>query len=171
MTHNIQALISRRSTFVASVRSHPFNLTVELPQSFAMTLCTSEFLEWVTAPGCGGDLPEPNVFECLTPAVVGYAKELSSHGPVAYVETNYWGGLGGQAAIVYLKGTITLPACSQFSDEPPSRNELRSYPINRALTCLGVEETSAIDHFDSLGLGTFRRNRDWLMPPKYLKRH
>jgi hypothetical protein len=174
MTHRIQALLSRRSTFAAGGDTYPFQRIVQLPQDFAMIICTDEFLEGLASCGFAGDLPAPNPFERLTPAVVGYARKLSSHLPVAYLETDYWGGLGGQAAVVFSNGSVALPPCQKRngdSDETPRRMQLRDYPINRALAHLGVEQTSPIDLFDSLGLGTLRSNEDWLSPPEYLRRH
>jgi hypothetical protein len=175
MGHKIEALISLRVTFLANAQRQPSQWLVELPQGFAMTLCAQPFLEWLTAFDYRGELPEPNVFQCLTPAVAGFASEVSRCSSVAYIETEYFGGIGGQAAIVYSGGRIGLAATSKSprrGDISRSiRLEMRDYPINRALAYLGVEQTSPIDLFDSLGLGTFRTNEDWLSPPKYLRRH
>jgi hypothetical protein len=75
----------------------------------------------------------------------------SHHGPVAYVETDYFGGAGGQAAAVWRGGTIWMERRSDGSG-----------PINEALRLLGVRPTPGEDEFDTLGLGRHRSNEDWL---------
>jgi hypothetical protein len=70
---------------------------------------------------------------------------------VAYVETEYFGGEGTQAATVWDRGaTIFGPA------------EAEAGPINQALRRLGVERTAGEDEFDKVGLGRHRRNEDWI---------
>jgi hypothetical protein len=38
------------------------------------------------------------------------AKRLSHAGAVAYIETDYFGGVGGQAAMVWRAGEVVMPA-------------------------------------------------------------
>jgi hypothetical protein len=80
------------------------------------------------------------------------------------VETDYFGGIGTQAAIVWRHSTIYGPYQSATRYE---HDRLISVPaeqraINRALQLLGVQRGTAIDEFDALGLGHYRSIEAWL---------
>ena len=75
---------------------------------------------------------------------------LSTKAPVVYVETEYFGGVGTQAASAYEGGRLR----SRESSEDPG-------PISRALAGLGVEKGDQYDEFDALGLGRHRHTEDW----------
>lgn len=79
------------------------------------------------------------------------APELSEHGPVACVETDYHGEHGVQAATVWENGNVVMP---------PTRAPIG--PINSALRLLGVEARPPYDEFDAIGLGGYRSNERWL---------
>jgi hypothetical protein len=70
---------------------------------------------------------------------------------VAYVETEYFGGDGVQAAAVWEGGAIAF-----------GPRQADAGPINEALRLLGVERTTAQDEFDTVGLGRHRRNEGWI---------
>lgn len=71
---------------------------------------------------------------------------LAARGAFAYIETEYWGGTGGQGAAVFSPGIAPV----HFT-EPTQAN-----PINSALRSLGVRALPGVDEFDTLGLGRFR---------------
>jgi hypothetical protein len=48
-----------------------------------------------------------NQFMFLTPAFEQYLGELSIGGRLAYLETEYWGGTGGQGAAAYENGNFS----------------------------------------------------------------
>lgn len=73
-------------------------------------------------------------------------------GRLAYIETNYFGGTGSQAAAVFAAGAITVRASIPVGREPIGRDG----PINTALRALGVEASAGEDEFDTVGLGRFR---------------
>jgi hypothetical protein len=79
------------------------------------------------------------------------ARELSAHGAVAYVETDYFAGEGLQSSVVWKNHEVVLPARSAAIG-----------PINEALAMLGVGLDGHRDEFDALGLHRFRSNHDWL---------
>jgi len=99
------------------------------------------------------DLPDPPEVEFwkLSGPIVRVALELSQHGPVAYIETDYFGGTGEQAAIVWEDGRVRMPA-----------QQARSGPINEALRLMGVRAGIMRDEFEAVGLGAHRSNDDWL---------
>jgi hypothetical protein len=95
-------------------------------------------------------LPPPVLFLVpLTDAL--WIREVSSAGRVAYIETEYFGGIGEQAAAVWEDGRLIMPATLAPSG-----------PINEALKLLGVQRTATQDEFDVAGLGRHRRTTDWL---------
>lgn len=62
----------------------------------------------------------------------------------AWVETDYFGGMGEQGASIFLKGAV-----EHFPEN-----------INGALKLLGVSKEPGNDLFDSVGLGDFRHNHE-----------
>lgn len=73
-------------------------------------------------------------------------------GHLAYVETEYFGGTGGQAAMAYVDGRQAMS---------PQSSRGGGGPINQALRRIGVERTDAADEFDTIGLGERRSMADY----------
>jgi hypothetical protein len=70
-------------------------------------------------------------------------------GPIAYIETEYFGGVGWQGAAVYSGGeTVMVPGWRE------------SGPIDRALRLIGVKCLLLRDRFQALGLEAYRSNDD-----------
>jgi hypothetical protein len=95
-------------------------------------------------------------FNYLSDQLLGILTDLSSHDIVMYFETEYFGGIGAQGAVVMLHGRpIYGPRSAELG------------PINEALTLLGVEvQPPACDEFDTVGLGRYRSTEDWLAADK-----
>lgn len=83
------------------------------------------------------------------------AAHAAAHGPVAYVEAEYFGGVGEQHAVLWQEGRARV-----FESELPGA-------INTALQGLGAQRTPSSwtddpqDEFDSVGLGRHRSTEDW----------
>jgi hypothetical protein len=73
-------------------------------------------------------------------------------GGLAYVETEYWGGSGGQSAMACVAGRTVAG---------PSRSRGAGGPINAALQAIGVNRTERDDAFDAIGLGHRRSMADY----------
>jgi hypothetical protein len=82
----------------------------------------------------------------LTEALMEIARECSVHGPIAYGETDYFGGAGVQSAAAWIQGKLALPPTTHPAG-----------PINAALHAIGLERGEGLDEFDTLGLGLIRR--------------
>ncbi|GAA3114916.1 hypothetical protein GCM10017687_30150 [Streptomyces echinatus] len=83
----------------------------------------------------------------------------SAAGPVAYVEAEYFGGVGEQRAAVWVDGTLALGPL----DEPTRKRFSRPVsPISQALRRLGARRTLGEDEFEAVGLDSHRNNEDWL---------
>ena len=79
-------------------------------------------------------------------------RELTERSVMAYIETEYFGGQGSQAAVVYYRGE-----CVYGPHQAPIG------PISEALGLLGVV-ANASDHdaFETAGLCRHRSNQDWI---------
>lgn len=74
----------------------------------------------------------------------------SVSGVLAYLETDYFGGHGGQGAVVFENGRERMPPEWAESDT-----------INRALRLIGVRASTSQDEFLVVGLGMVRNNDDF----------
>ncbi|MFG2055288.1 hypothetical protein ACGFI9_14795 [Micromonospora sp. NPDC048930] len=82
----------------------------------------------------------------------------SHQGPVAYLEAEFAGGLGHQAAVVWLGGEVSWGPCFDRALDRPRAE----WPINAALARLGAEPGPWIDPFAELGLHLERDTAGWL---------
>lgn len=97
-------------------------------------------------------LPEAGEFRIALAA-------CSEHGAVAYVEAEYFGGVGTQSAQVWDRGETVLGPLHLAEDEPALA---AGSPISQALRRLGVAKGDHFDEFDAVGLGRHRHTGDWL---------
>ena len=83
----------------------------------------------------------------LTEALMDIAAEVSAgYGPIAYAETDYFGGTGVQSAAAWIQGKLAMPPTTHPAG-----------PINAALHTIGLERANGLDEFDTLGLAQVRR--------------
>lgn len=82
-----------------------------------------------------------------------------SAGPVAYVEAEYFGGVGEQAAAVWDGGALVLGPLHEPEGQP---SPPAGSPISQALRRLGVEAGAGEDEFTAAGLGRHRDVEGWL---------
>jgi hypothetical protein len=78
-------------------------------------------------------------------------ESVSLHGPIAYFETEYFGGTGTQSAAVWRDGRLLMPPAKAPRG-----------PINRALRHLGIRLVWSRDAFQIVGLDRYRSNEDSL---------
>ena len=91
----------------------------------------------------------------LTTADMGFAAETSRRGPLAYLETDYFGGTGLQAAAAWVGGALALRPIQMAREQGQGRSSA-TWPINAALRLLGLVARPGLDAFDTFGLGRFR---------------
>lgn len=125
--------------------------------------------EWALVPA--GDLEDenegsqmvvlPDSFVLLSAEIVARAVALSQVAPVAYVEVDIFGGLGGQSAIVWHRGEVVIGPQTVEIERHDQWAHRRSLPVNAALSRLGVRASPPGDEFDALGLACHRRTEDW----------
>ncbi|MFF5174171.1 hypothetical protein ACFY3U_16215 [Micromonospora sp. NPDC000089] len=162
MSYQLSAVVAD----VELLREHTAELDravlAALRQDFALLPVTPQLVEELTgalpdfaasAPG-----PEQPFHLVLSPALAGVLAAWSREGPVAYLEAEFFGGLGHQAAVVWLGGTVSWgPRVDEALDGPRSE-----WPINAALARLGAEPGRWLDLFAELGLHLERHTDGWL---------
>lgn len=89
-------------------------------------------------------------FVLLTDSFRLFLRSLSKGGQLAYIETEYFGGVGGQGAFVCRDGIEVIPPMWE------------SNAINRALKEIGVRRRLLADRFATIGLGDIRGNDELL---------
>jgi hypothetical protein len=100
--------------------------------------------EFSLGPGGSPDFPLLNSEVVLR--MVGY---LAADPLYAIINTDYFGGNGEQAAMVYRDSEVVMP---------PEWGG--GGPINKALRLLGVTAEKGKDEFDTVGLGGYRQFDD-----------
>lgn len=79
-------------------------------------------------------------------------KLLKGVNHLAHITTGYYGGVGWQSATVWINGQVAYKGDSSQT----------SRPINHALSTLGIIADPNLDEFDTVGLGQYRSNEDFL---------
>lgn len=96
--------------------------------------------------------PSDNAMTYLSAALKAVLSEMSEGGPVAYIETEYFGGQGAQGATVYDHGQCVFG---------PITND--AGPISEAMKLLGVSAAPGQhDEFEAVGFCRHRTNEDWI---------
>ena len=163
MGHNVRLFVGSVRTLAAYTSVHamsrPFALTSDA-KLFVVPLDDDLHDALHRAHGTGEWTSGPPL---LSSGDMAFAAKASQTGPLAYVETGYFGGIGHQAAVLWQDGTLIMgPLVMKTEDNrgrPPSL-----WPINAVLRKLGIECKDGEDEFASFGLGFYRSNEDvWSM--------
>lgn len=144
MGHCVRAIIGAHKV-VQRIENDWYAKEINLPQGYGMIFLTDALLDNIA------ELFE-SANESSTPdAVTNFLlQEYSFHTKLAYIETDYFGGIGTQSGILYENGNISIPPCSGEG------------AINSLLRELGVWCEVNKDEFDSLNLGIYRRMDKWI---------
>ena len=147
MTHEIRCLVTDPDTAARLRAAHVSTTAVALHGAWSAVPFELRCFEYPDEPGAG-EYDRRDVPEASLRAVTA----MSAHGRFAYVQTEFWGGDGGQGAFVCEAGELVLPPVWSVG----------TGPVDAALAVLGVPAPESVlhDRFDLLGLGRFRRNRD-----------
>lgn len=76
------------------------------------------------------------------------------------VDTDYFGGFGEQSAVMFEVSTTGTYKKTGYRKVKSFKS--KHYPINEALVELGVVKNSGMDEFDTIDLGKYRSNEDFL---------
>lgn len=144
MGHHIKAIIGSRSDIQKLAEDLVCAKPIELPQEFAMASMTFQLLEDVEEIMEPSEAGECSGLDGLDSSVVWLLKNYSLHTKLAYIETDYFGGVGTQGGVLYENGSEKIP--------PQTGNGT----IDALLKELGVRRNPDKDEFDCLELGKYR---------------
>ncbi|GGV87654.1 hypothetical protein GCM10010228_70410 [Streptomyces massasporeus] len=155
MSYNLQAVIADEEMLRVATRDVSAARLASIGQGLSLMPMTDALLEAVaegSGDGAWGFQRFPEGFEKV---LAGW----SAGGPVAYVEAEYFGGIGEQRAAVWDAGTLALAPLHVDEGEPfPPAGS----PVSQALRRLGVVTGAAEDEFSAVGLDRHRHSEAWV---------
>ena len=150
MGHCIHAIIAPHSVADSISRAWPELPRLDRDRGFVIFPVSADLIDARIAPDITPTVTGDD-FMLLTNGFRSSLQNLSIGGLLAYVETEYFGGVGGQGALVCRDGIEIMP--------PTWR---QSGTINEALKLIGLERGSSVDEFVAVGLGLVRDNDEIL---------
>ncbi|MEW2291412.1 hypothetical protein ABZ719_01725 [Streptomyces sp. NPDC006743] len=157
MGYEPHAVIAHEALLRAASPDIPGARVARLRQGLSLLPITDELFDSVTDGGSEG-VPG---FWRLPPGLEKLLAQWSAAGPVAYVEAEYFGGVGEQRAAVWAGGALVWGP----TDKPAKRRFSRTVsPVSQALRRLGAVRTLGEDEFEAVGLGRHRSDEAWISP-------
>jgi hypothetical protein len=151
MAHSVQLIVGRGPALASFLRQWPVAYVVDLRGGWQAIPLDEPLYEAIEAKNPGAVRPSG-----LDVSPLGLCEALSAvtakGGGLAYVETDYFGGAGGQSAMAYVDGSEAMA---------PQTSRGGAGPINQALRCIGVVRSEKVDEFDTVGLGERRKMADY----------
>ena len=146
--HNLHAIIAKRTEIWGGRGLSWPSCPVDLPNDLVLIPVNDAFY----AAKCGEHSPlVVETFEFLTPAFMNCLREASRGRTLAYCETDYFGGDGGQGAVVWRDGDCVFGPMFGEDDH-----------INQALAFLEIAPSAGKDLFQTLGLCDHRSTDEWI---------
>lgn len=149
MGHNIYAFIGKDCAIQKLSDSWIKARAIALKQGCSMVFLTDDLFDDFTELYGIDDELNCNELTLFTSAVYGVMQEYSKNCMLAYIETDYFGGIGTQAGVLFENGNVII--------EPTTEENI----INKILNNIGIYRENGKDEFDSIGLGKYRRYSDW----------
>lgn len=155
MAYDLEAVIGEETALRAVVKDLPGARLASIGQGLALMPMTKALFDSVadgSEEGALGFWRLPGGFEETLAA-------WSAGGPMAYVEAEFFGGVGEQRAAVWDSGSIVLGPLhlEEGQADPPAGS-----PISQALRRLGVRASAGEDEFSAAGLDRHRNTEAWI---------
>ncbi|MEV6179857.1 hypothetical protein [Streptomyces sp. NPDC052015] len=154
MSYELRAVIAGDDALRGVVRELPAAHSAPLGQGLSLLPVTNARLD-----AAGGDTTRPLGFRWLPAGFDARLVAWSAAGPVAFVEAEYFGGVGEQRAAVWAGGALVLGPLAVGEGE---RLPVGGSPISQALRRLGAVARDGGDEFSAVGLGRHRRSGRWI---------
>ncbi|ALV35830.1 hypothetical protein [Streptomyces sp. CdTB01] len=155
MSYDLQAVIADGDALRDAARDLPAARLASIGQGLSLMPMTDALFDSVadgSPVGTLGFWRLPGGFEKTLAA-------WSVGGPVAYVEAEYFGGVGEQRAAVWNGGGIVLGPLHVEEGQPfPPAGS----PISQALRQLGAVPSAGEDEFSAVGLDRHRHGEAWI---------
>lgn len=153
--HDLKALIANTKSMEESCRSLSNAFLCTLPQGLSLLPITDTLANELLERSTQYLSPSIPLAE-ISIGLFDLAMAVSKVSPAVYVTTEYFGGHGGQDAVVWDKGIVCFcPKTTGYNQEWPNS------PISQALRRIGVVAVEGKDEFDSVDLGRFRETHKW----------
>lgn len=146
MAYTIHGFIIRESSFITIKGLYKNILKSQLNKCLLFIPLTEELYDEINTYE-GNDLEG---FDYLTDKILDFIREISKELEIGYIEAEYFGGDGYQNGLFYRDSKCILKC---VNDETA---------INKVLQGLKVENDPNKDEFDTVGLGRYRRNEEWM---------
>ncbi|MCH6259325.1 hypothetical protein MLD52_22415 [Puniceicoccaceae bacterium K14] len=159
MGHQIAGIILSTGMLKNALALFSGTKAVTLPQEFSILPINADLID-----GNGDKSRVIYPFDLLTENLAKIAQDYSADCGIAYIETEYFGGVGAQCAIAWINSCIVYgPEISrtEWIHDRELFTRSNGFPINQALQEIGVEKEKGEDEFDSLRLGNFRSFEDY----------
>lgn len=150
MGHSVHLIVGRGEAIAAFLRRWPGSRSVELRGEWQAIPVDDGLYAAIEAAAPGAVRP-PELDVSPLGLELALAGATEAGGGLAYVETEYFGGTGGQSAMAFVDGREAMAA---------QRSRGGGGPINQALRAIGVVR-GANDEFDTVGLGERRSMSDY----------
>ncbi len=159
MGYSLHAFVGQKELLLGIAEKYQNARVAPLQQGIGLLLNTVEFWNELQSAQ-----PDPFAeFHYLSAAIAELGSTASAEVPMAYVEAEFFGGLGTQAAILWqTKQVVFGPILLSNEPEMPKPPPLKDWPINSVLRLLGVVADEGKDEFETVGLHAHRRTEDWL---------
>lgn len=147
MGHCIQIFLGSKDVLDSIHNEFNESKVIPLTQGIALLPMTDDLYDAIPNPDEIG--PKYDGFMFLDRKVMDLLIRKSKFENVGYLETEYFGGMGDQGAVLAKNGQIIFGP------------QVGAESINKMLSLMGIE-TAGEDEFEVIGLGQFRDNEDWL---------
>jgi len=151
MGHSVQLIVGRGAAVQAFLRQWPGARAVELREGWQAIPVEDAVYAAIEVKAPGAVRP-PELDGSPFGLDLALAGATEGGGGLAYVETEYFGGTGGQSAMAFVDGREAMA---------PQRARGGGGAINQALRAIGVKRSVADDEFDTVGLGERRSMEDY----------
>jgi hypothetical protein len=139
MGYTLEAIIGPAADVRRAVAGQPDAVIVPLHEDLVLVPMTEE------------------LFAAFAGPEGGRAVKFETPGTVAYVEAEFFGGIGTQRAEIWTDGTLTFGPLEMAEGET-----VEVTPISQVLAKLGVKRTGYPDEFDVVRLDRHRDTEGWL---------
>ncbi|MFM0287443.1 hypothetical protein [Paraburkholderia megapolitana] len=157
--HDVQALIAADSLLAGLPARFASAVVCPLVQGLVLVPVTDALAREL--PDAGPEIAASSSLSSwevdIAQGVATFASQLSAAGLIAYISTEFFGGRGGQDALVWANGRIVLALRSNEDNALPWPNT----PVSQALRFMGIKADAGKDEFDTVGLGRHRSTRSW----------
>jgi hypothetical protein len=155
MAYTLEAVIGLATVLSVVTQDQAGAVIVPLRQGLSLVPMTDQLFDELT----DGSPSRPPGFWKFPGGFHHMLCSWSSHGPIAYVEAEYFGGIGRQCSAVWNGGTLIFGPAAIDDGQP---GPVTGTPISQALARLGVVRGGHHDEFEAAGLSQHRRTEDWL---------